>query len=359
MKSKQFLFTLDYELYGDGSGDVLRNVVEPTQRLLTIAREKGVRYTFFFEVVEYWCLKSEWERGNTMGYSRNPVEAMETQMRQAVAEGHDVQLHIHPQWCGAMWQDGRWVVDNSQWRLADYAGDMADLLRRGKKTLEEMLRPAKPDYRCIALRAGGYNAYPSERIVQAMREVGLTVDSSVVPGAVENGALSRYDYRNSPIDRGFWSVDNRLEEPADSDTDTGIIELPIVSLPIKRFTKYMSWSRIKAIMQNRKSAMASFDAKTSGVGSDSYKQGFLAKLWSRIEYMFQTEYQTWDFCLFSSSMHKKFLDKTVIVNRDVYTLVGHPKSLTNDINGFLFLIDCLKNNYSDVVFNSISMIIAK
>ncbi len=337
MSEKRYILTLDYELYGDGSGDVFRNVVEPTQRLLTIAREKGVRYTFFFEVVEYWCLKSEWERGNTMGYSRNPVEAMETQMRQAVADGHDVQLHIHPQWCGARWQDGHWVVENSQWRLADYAGDMVDLLRRGKRTLEEMLRPAKPGYRCIALRAGGYNAYPSERIVQAMREVGLTVDSSVVPGAVENGALSRYDYSSSPTESGWWHVDACLEQPAAERTD--LIELPIVSAPMLRIRKFLSWSRIKSILNNRASAQRSFAAKTA---SDGGGGGRLSSLWRKVKYLFSRESQTWDFCLFSNSMHRNFIGHSVSEGRDTYVLVGHPKGFADE-GSAIYLFSRIEN----------------
>ena len=330
-----FLLTLDYELYGNGSGDVFKHIIEPTDRLLAIARDHGVKYTFFFEVVECWCLKREWERGNTMGYDRNPVEAMEAQMRQAVAEGHDVQLHIHPQWCGACWQDNKWVVDNSQWRLADYEGDMTELLRRGKQTLETMLRPTKADYHCIALRAGGYNAYPSERIAKAMREVGLTVDSSVVPGAVETGALSRYDYSASPLDRGSWWVSTKLELPADEKTD--LVELPIVSKPITRFTKYLSWSRIKSIWQNRGSAMETYAAKTDNVG-----QGGKNGLWRKLQYLFETEYQTWDICLFSTAMHRRFLQSTT---HDLCVLVGHPKSLTSTAALQTFLADIKYSNF--------------
>ncbi len=322
MSEKSFLLTLDYELYGDGSGDVFHNVVEPTGRLLAIARERGVKFTFFFEVVEYWCLNREWKSGNTMGYASNPCAAMEQQMRQAVVEGHDVQLHIHPQWCNAVWRDGAWQVDNSQWRLADYAGDLTNLLSRGKQTLEDMLRPVKDDYRCIALRAGGYNAFPGERIVAAMREVGIIIDSSVVPGAVEKGSLSRYDYRLSPSTLGYWYVDDRLDLPAAEGGD--IIEMPIVSLPIVRLSKYLSLSRIKAIIANRKSAQKSFVAKTSTSGGE----GRLFSLWRKVKFLFEREYQTWDFCLFSESMHRKFITSTVIGDRDVYVLVGHPKSLT-------------------------------
>lgn len=345
MAEKLFILTLDYELYGNGSGDVFRNVVEPTERLLAIARERDVKYTFFFEVVEYWCLKREWESGNRMSYDRDPVAAMEEQIRRAVSEGHDVQLHIHPQWCGAQWRDGQWLVDNSQWRLADYAGDLADLLRHGKQTLEDIVRQVKPDYECIALRAGGYNAWPSERIVSAMREVGLRVDSSVVPGAIEAGALSRYDYSGAPRELGSWHVADKLETPAVEATD--ILELPIVSQSIVRFTKFLSWSRVKAILQNRKSAMASFEAKTDREADCTKQAGACAKLWTKLKFMFEREYQTWDFCLFSMSMHKKYIKNVITADRSIYTLVGHPKGF-NDAVGLLWFIDNLECGYTTI-----------
>ena len=41
------LLTLDYELYGDGTGDVLRDVVKPTERILSICERFGCRITIF------------------------------------------------------------------------------------------------------------------------------------------------------------------------------------------------------------------------------------------------------------------------------------------------------------------------
>ena len=74
---KRLLLTLDYELFGDGSGDVFKHIVEPTNSVLEVAERYGAKITVFFEVVEYWRLKQEWESGNHMGYDNNPVEAME------------------------------------------------------------------------------------------------------------------------------------------------------------------------------------------------------------------------------------------------------------------------------------------
>ena len=322
---KQLALTLDYELFGDGSGDVFKHIVEPTNAILEVAERYGAKITAFFEVVEYWRLKQEWESGNRMGYDRNPVEAMEEQVVDMVKRGHDVQLHLHPQWVDAKWEDGRWLVDLDNWRLGDFNSPsmtLKQLIEQGKHSLEQIIKPQVPDYECCAIRAGGYNAQPSRAIVEVMRECGLTVDTSVVPGAREQGALSRYDYSSSPSDMGHWRVGDKLEEPGD-EASSSIIECPVVSFPIVRLLKFMSLTRIKSILLNRKSAQASFSSKTSsGAGGG----GKLAK----ISFFFKKEYQTWDYCLFPCWLHRYFLHKiSKQKSRDTFVVIGHPKSLVS------------------------------
>ena len=202
---KSLLITLDYELFGDGSGSVFKHIVDPTNTIIEVAERYGAKITVFFEVVEYWRLKQEWESGNHMGYKHNPVEAMEQQLIGLIKRGHDVQLHLHPQWVNARWKDDKWIVDLDNWRLSDFNSPtitLKQLIADGKRAIEEIIRVENPDYECNVLRAGGYNAQPSKEIVELMREFDMKADSSVVPGAVEQGSLSQYDYRISPLDMG-------------------------------------------------------------------------------------------------------------------------------------------------------------
>lgn len=321
---KKILLTLDYELFGDGSGDVFKHIVEPTNVILEVAERYGAKITAFFEVVEYLHLKQEWESGNHMGYDRNPVEAMEKQVLDMIGRGHDVQLHLHPQWVDAKWEDGRWIVDLENWRLGDFNSPtttLKQLISNGKQTLEEIIHPQYPDYECYALRAGGYNAQPSQEIVKIMRELGMRCDSSIVPGAREQGSLSVYDYSNTPLDLGKWNVADMLEVPASERTD--ISEFPVVSFPVLRLLKYLSLTRIKSIFANRKSAQASFSAKTSSGGESG---GILRKL----SFFFKKEYQTWDYCLFPCWLHRYFLHKiSKQKSRDTFVVIGHPKSLVS------------------------------
>ena len=333
---KKLLLTLDYELYGNGSGDVFKHIIEPTESIFAVCNKCDVKITIFFEVVEYWALKKEWEKGNTMGYTQNPVEAMENQIRTAYQQGHDVQLHIHPQWVNAVYENGKWNVDFNAWRLGEYEGkgknSLYHLLKEGKETIESIIN--HPSYQCKALRAGGYNIQPSREVLNAMREAGLMFDSSVYPGGKETGTLSQYDYSEITNDKGYWYINEDVL--IDEGRETTLIELPIVAFPIKRIAKFLTVERIKSILKNKQSAKDSFEAKISTRGK-----------WAKIKYFLQNEWQTWDYCLFSNRMHRRYIKKCNALyrqkKRDYFVVIGHPKSLVTT-KPFEFLLQHAKHN---------------
>ena len=245
-------------------------------------------------------------------------------------------MHLYPQWKDAKYEHGQWLVNLKEWRLGEYSRSgewsLTNLLKKGKKTIEKMILPIDSDYRCIALRAGGYNIQPSQNIVKAMTEAGLKIDTSIYPGGKESGMLSKYDYTTIPFDYGFWHTDNILERRG----EYNIVELPIVAFPIIRFSKYLSIERIKSLLQNRKSAKDTFAAKTNG-----NKKSQLNKF----KFFLQKESQTWDFCLFSIYLHKKFTKKiSKQRNRNIFVIVGHPKSFTNG-TGFKYLLSKTAKKY--------------
>ena len=117
---KSLILTLDYELYGNGSGDIYTHIIEPTERILALAGEYKAKITFFVEVVEFWRIEEEWLNGNKMGYDKNPIEDVRKQLQTAHKQGHDIQLHIHPQWVDAEYKNGAWSVNLADWRLGGY-----------------------------------------------------------------------------------------------------------------------------------------------------------------------------------------------------------------------------------------------
>lgn len=319
------ILTLDYELFGDGSGDVFTHIIEPTNNILGLCQKQGIKTTIFFEVLEYLKLKEEWESGNTMGYKNNPVKAIEQQIQQAAINDHDIQLHIHPQWHNAKYQNGKWELDLTNWRLGDFKGEknygVKELILDCKTALEDLIIPVKPNYKCIALRAGGYNIMPSSAAYKAMQKLGLKIDSSVYPGGYEKGSLSQYDYRNIPLDSDYWWTDEQDIRKQANHKKT-ILEIPVFALPVARWKRILSFSKIKSLLFSQKTSMSAVSKEK--VGNKS--------LWQKFRFIFGKEASTWDVCMFSKKLHKKYFNyivKNLSNNRKTFVLIGHPKSLNN------------------------------
>lgn len=337
------VLTFDYELWGDGSGDVFELMIKPTEEVLEVCKANNIRMTIFFEVVEYLRLKEEWNSGNDMGYSTDPIAAIENQIRQAALDGHDIQLHIHPQWVNAHYEAEGWKVDFSNWRLGDFAVegmDVKGLLAWSKSELEKLVQEVLPDYRCTILRAGGYNIEPFEEVYQAMVELGLEVDSSVYPGGYENGSLSRFDYGKALLTKDFWWA--RASDVTDSSAASGqVMEIPILALPQRRIWKLLNKDRLKSILTRS-------GGKPQKVASEKLTKGGLIQ---KLKFVWGKESLTWDFCLFSRELHSRFLkeiEANLSASRNTFVLIGHPKSYIsrNSIVSLIKLASESKVDYS-------------
>ena len=318
------ILTFDYELFGDGTGDVFKHIIKPSNTILELCQEQSIKITIFFEVLEYLKLKEEWESGNSMGYTKNPIEAIEQQLQQAAIDGHDIQLHIHPQWHNAKYVNGKWHINLNNWRLGDFKGEdnygIKELISDCKTALEALIKPVKPDYKCVGLRAGGYNIMPSAEVYSAMLALGLKYDSSVYPGGYEDTTLSRFDYRGVPLNLDFWwadAQDIRLED----NKNKLIMEIPIFALPQARWKKVLNFNKIKSLLtKGKKSVSALAQEKISN-------KSFVEK----VKFMMSKEAQTWDFCMFSKSQHKRYfryIERQT--DRNSFVLIGHPKSFVKD-----------------------------
>lgn len=320
------ILTFDYELFGDGSGDVFTHIIEPTNTILSFCNKYGIKITIFFEILEYIKIKNEWEKGNTMGYKQNPAEAIENQIQQAALNGHDIQLHIHPQWYDAKYENDKWTVNMKNWRLGDFRTNenytITDLISDCKRELENLIKIVLPNYECIALRAGGYNIIPSTEIYNAMKKNNIIIDSSIYPGGYENGTLSKYDYRNISNDFDYWwGREHDLREQ--SNNQKNILEIPIFSLEIFRWQRLITISKIKSLLFQRKTSMSSVTKEKVD------KKNFIEK----IQFLLKKEATTWDVCLFPKSLHKKYfkyIEKNLENKRKSFVLIGHPKSLRNE-----------------------------
>jgi peptidoglycan/xylan/chitin deacetylase (PgdA/CDA1 family) len=318
------VLTYDYELFGDGSGDVFRHMVNPTQKLLDICERYNIKMTVFFEVIEYLKIKNEWDKGNTMGYSQNPAAAIHRQIQEVLRAGHDVQLHLHPQWIDAVYRNG-WQVDIGRWRLTGSGDELPDsdrstsVVRHGKSALEDILQPIDPQYHCRALRMGGFNIQPSGDILRAMRRSGLRLDSSVFPGGVADTLLDRYDYRDISEREPYWFVNGSdVLQISRNKYRRTVIECPVFALPSTSVFKY-GFRRLRVKWQNRDYATNQARYKVPG------------KIFSWIRYLFTKEAVQWDYCLLGYRQLRKYHRRAERIRKESgrelhpFVLVGHSK----------------------------------
>ena len=218
--TSHLVLTVDYELFGDGSGSLDACVLKPADQMMRIAEGFDAPVTFFVEALECMALAEQ------LGDRR-----AQKQMGRALGRGHNVQLHLHPQWMNAVYDvSGHWLLDNRYWRIGDLSeNEVNEILQRGKNWLEAEVARNVPDYRCLAFRAGGWCIQPSDAIIKGMQKYGLFVESTVAPKAYNPVKGEWCDFRDAP-ELPYWFIDRNVCEPSSS----GIIEVPIATGKIGR-----------------------------------------------------------------------------------------------------------------------------
>ena len=324
------VLSLDYEVFGNGAGDVRRDVVYPTGRLLDICDRHGAKMTIMFEVGEYWAFEQYDERlQHDLGYS--PAKAMKEQITEAIQRGHDVQLHLHPQWIDAAYDEGVWQLRNSYWRLADLPGGLGSeeqvtsivgALHKGKRTLEDILKPVRADYECACFRAGGFYAQPSRQIIRAMKRIGLKADSSVVKGFRKTEPFM-VDYSHVETGKAaWWTTDTDLAE--EGTPGENILELS-VSSRMEPYWKNFKMTKLQTALWRRKAERIGGGKDAAGKYITSLPSGrtVLKSLWKK-------HVSTFDFCKLSCRDMRKRIEELGDPQQQPVIMVGHSKDFANN-----------------------------
>ena len=198
--------TIDYELFGHGAGDVQTHMIQPAERLLRFFSRTGIRATFFVEAAELQAFAQALQSGRGPASLARDYDALFRQLGQIVAEGHDIQLHVHPQWIGAGWRGGHWVLLSEDYDLMQWGMEsLTRTLEQGRLFLEGIGRRHKPSYECRVFRAGGLCLDRSADLTNALMSCGIRLDSSVCRGYHRQSPYASVDYRDSTGNRSpYW-----------------------------------------------------------------------------------------------------------------------------------------------------------
>ena len=233
------VFTLDYEIYGNGNGDLRELVYEPAQRLREVFLRHGARFVNFVEAAEF-------ERIDELG-TDDCIGLVKRQIRQLHEEGFETGLHLHPQWYNAVFEQGQWLLDSGEYNLCELPESrIAHIVDRSLAYLRHVV--GSTSFTPLSFRAGNWLFQPTRTAARVLASRGLRIDSSVFKGGLQRG--HGLDYRPSLNNGDYWRFGPDVNAP---DPSGAMLELPIYTAMVP-FWKMLTRKRASLVMPRRASA---------------------------------------------------------------------------------------------------------
>lgn len=190
----ELVFTVDYEIFGNGEGSLEKLVLEPCRRLQAIFDAHSERLVVFVEVAELEMI----HRHGT----DHAVARILQQVRDLRRTGHEIGLHVHPQWYNARYEGGKWQLDYGEYNLCLLPEErIAQIINRAVLYLQELLE--EPDFIPRSFRAGNWLVQPTSSLSLALAEKGIRVDSSVFKGGRQR--QHGMDFRPAMKNGYYWT----------------------------------------------------------------------------------------------------------------------------------------------------------
>jgi hypothetical protein len=219
------IFTVDYEIYGNGEGSLRELVYEPAEKLKAAFRKWNARCVVFVEAAELEIIGSE--------RADPAIDLVERQIREFHGEGFEVGLHLHPQWYNARHNDAQWQLDYGEYNLCRLSPERIDqIIDRSIAYLRKVL--GSPGYTPLSFRAGNWLLQPTGAAAKSLARHGIRVDSSVFKGGLQH--QHDLDYRGSRKNGYHWVFSEDVNVP---DSRGILLEIPTFTkmVPIwKMFT---------------------------------------------------------------------------------------------------------------------------
>jgi peptidoglycan/xylan/chitin deacetylase (PgdA/CDA1 family) len=254
--------TFDYELFfGPHAGSVEACILSPTTRLISLAEQYGVRFTFFVDAGMLCAMRANLHHSDAL---KAQYQAITSQIAELDRLGHAVQLHIHPHWEDAVLEGNSWRFDVTRYRIDHFSeADAGGLIRRYHVELQSHIK--KP---LTAFRAGGWCIQPFENFRSAFEALGITTDSSLYANGHMNTYSHQFDFRGMPTDQRWrFSTDPMMKDAAGA-----FIEIPIAATAYSQF--FYAKMLLNRLFKNTKYAVLG-DGRAIGGGRKRQLQSIL------------------------------------------------------------------------------------
>ncbi len=206
----QVHLSFDYELFfGEHTGTLQKCILEPTQQLLELAEKNKIPLIFFVDAGYLVQLKNHSQHSQC----KADLEKISAQISKLSAAGHQIALHVHPHWEDCKFDGEKWIIDTKRYKLSDLSKEEASqVISKYAKALFDMTGAI-----CTAYRAGGWCVQPFTHIKEALKQNGITIDSSVYFNGYHDSPAHSYDFRTAK-DKAEWKFENDpcTEDPSGS-----------------------------------------------------------------------------------------------------------------------------------------------
>jgi len=325
-------FTFDYELFlGPETGSVNNCLIIPCKKLAEIAKKHNVKFVFFVDVLYLLKLR---DYINDSVSARKDFDAVYQQLQSLSFSGHDLELHLHPQWYYSTYKvkESKWEMDYLHYRLDDCSlDDVRSMVSQGILFLKEITGKYP-----IAYRAGGY-CFPCNREIQdLLSKSGIIFDSSVLLNECCTSEFQSYDYSSVHVNSPYSFKDDNIVSVSSS--ESVFTEYPISTF--KYYSLHRSLlERIDKWSGNRMGGGKIYgDGK--GVGYLKEKKSENIPFFARI---IRKEYIRASTDGFRSFFLSRLYAKVKQKNKSYLMIIGHPKNQSdyslNQINDFLERMD--------------------
>jgi len=316
------IFTIDYEIYGNGEGALRELVLEPARQLKKIFDRTGTKLVIYVEPAELEKIES---------YGTDPaLTDVKQQIKEFYEQGHEIALHLHPQWCNACYLNDRWALDYEEYNLCTLPSDrIAEIIDNAVSYLRRILNA--PNYTPVSFRAGNWLFQPTATAAKVLVARGIKIDSSVFKGGLQYHY--KLDYRKAMCNGYFWKFYDDVNIP----NPKGILcEVPIYTQMVP-FWKMITAKRVGLQQKGR-------------AGNQSTRQ----KLYRFFDRLRLRQPLKFDFCRMTMNELKDMMEKIMEKDRhdpSVYrpiVVIGHTKDLVDfeTVESFLDYLGKQKINMS-------------
>ncbi len=220
------IFTIDYEIYGNGEGSLRELVYEPVARLMAIFENWNVRFVTFAEIAELEMMETY--------CTDQTISLVKKQLQELYRKGFELGLHLHPQWYNAQYVCGRWNLDYSEYNLCSLSHKrITQIITRSLAYFRHVL--GEHEFTPLSFRAGNWLFQPTKTVARVLAENGIKIDSSVFKGGLQH--QHGLDYRHALRNVYYWMFADYIVSP---DPNGILLELPIYTQMVpfwKMFTR--------------------------------------------------------------------------------------------------------------------------